>query len=159
VRENRSNKGIWKAFPATNQLPIVRTNLVHLRPAAGVTKADPRKNSLSFPNGLGYIPKLRDETFMTTKLFSDLGLSAEVLKAIDNLGFEQASPIQAAAIPLLMAGKDIVGQSQLTRSSETSGRRRASYNRSAPIKTLCCQRPSGQRPRSQQTTRLRRFGP
>jgi ATP-dependent RNA helicase DeaD len=49
---------------------------------------------------------------MTTKLFSDLGLSAEVLKAIDNLGFEQASPIQAAAIPLLMAGKDIVGQSQ-----------------------------------------------
>jgi ATP-dependent RNA helicase DeaD len=49
---------------------------------------------------------------MTTKLFSDLGLSAEVLRAIDNLGFEQASPIQAAAIPLLMAGKDIVGQSQ-----------------------------------------------
>ena len=49
---------------------------------------------------------------MTTKLFSDLGLSQEVLKAIDNLGFEQASPIQAAAIPLLMAGKDIVGQSQ-----------------------------------------------
>ncbi|HEV2328009.1 MAG TPA: DEAD/DEAH box helicase [Verrucomicrobiae bacterium] len=49
---------------------------------------------------------------MTAKLFSDLGLSDEVLKAIDNLGFEQASPIQAAAIPLLMAGKDIVGQSQ-----------------------------------------------
>ncbi|HEX3628660.1 MAG TPA: DEAD/DEAH box helicase [Verrucomicrobiae bacterium] len=49
---------------------------------------------------------------MTTKLFSELGLSEEVLKAIDKLGFEQASPIQAAAIPLLMAGKDIVGQSQ-----------------------------------------------
>ncbi len=41
-----------------------------------------------------------------------MGLSAEVLKAIDKLGFEQAAPIQAAAIPLLMAGKDIVGQSQ-----------------------------------------------
>jgi ATP-dependent RNA helicase DeaD len=49
---------------------------------------------------------------MTTKLFSELGLSAELLKAIDKLGFEQASPIQAAAIPELMAGKDIVGQSQ-----------------------------------------------
>ena len=49
---------------------------------------------------------------MTTKLFSELGLSAEVLKAIEKLGFEQAAPIQAAAIPLLMAGKDIVGQSQ-----------------------------------------------
>jgi ATP-dependent RNA helicase DeaD len=49
---------------------------------------------------------------VTTKLFSELGLSAEVLKAIDKLGFEQAAPIQAAAIPVLMAGKDVVGQSQ-----------------------------------------------
>jgi ATP-dependent RNA helicase DeaD len=49
---------------------------------------------------------------MATKLFSELGLSAELLKAIDNLGFEQASPIQAAAIPPLMEGRDVVGQSQ-----------------------------------------------
>jgi len=46
------------------------------------------------------------------KLFSELGLSAGVLQAVEKLGFEQASPIQAAAIPELMAGKDIVGQSQ-----------------------------------------------
>jgi ATP-dependent RNA helicase DeaD len=49
---------------------------------------------------------------MTTKLFSELGLSPEVLKAIDKLGFEQASPIQAEAIPVLMSGRDAVGQSQ-----------------------------------------------
>jgi ATP-dependent RNA helicase DeaD len=49
---------------------------------------------------------------MTSKLFSELGLSAELLKAIDKLGYEQASPIQAAAIPVLLTGKDIVGQSQ-----------------------------------------------
>jgi ATP-dependent RNA helicase DeaD len=49
---------------------------------------------------------------MTPKLFSELGLSPELLKAIDKLGFEQASPIQAASIPVLLAGKDIVGQSQ-----------------------------------------------
>ncbi|HEX5222582.1 MAG TPA: DEAD/DEAH box helicase [Verrucomicrobiae bacterium] len=49
---------------------------------------------------------------MTPKLFTELGLSEELLKAIDKLGFEQASPIQAEAIPLLMSGKDIVGQSQ-----------------------------------------------
>ena len=49
---------------------------------------------------------------MTPKLFSELGLSAEVLKAIDKLGFEQAAPIQASAIPILMAGGDVVGQSQ-----------------------------------------------
>ena len=49
---------------------------------------------------------------MTSKLFSELGLSPEVLKAIDKMGFEQASPIQAEAIPVLLTGKDIVGQSQ-----------------------------------------------
>ena len=49
---------------------------------------------------------------MTPKLFSELGLSPEILKAIDKLGFEQAAPIQAEAIPVLMAGKDVVGQSQ-----------------------------------------------
>jgi ATP-dependent RNA helicase DeaD len=41
-----------------------------------------------------------------------LGLSAEVLKAIDKLGFEQAAPIQASAIPILMSGGDVIGQSQ-----------------------------------------------
>jgi ATP-dependent RNA helicase DeaD len=49
---------------------------------------------------------------MTPKLFSELGLSAEVLKAIEKLGFEKAAPIQAEAIPALMAGRDVVGQSQ-----------------------------------------------
>src|SRR6185295_6363752 len=49
---------------------------------------------------------------MTTKLFSELGLSPEMLKAIDKLGFEQAAPIQAEAIPILMQGRDVVGQSQ-----------------------------------------------
>ena len=49
---------------------------------------------------------------MTPKLFSELGLSAEVRKAIDKLGFEQAAPIQASAIPILLAGGDVVGQSQ-----------------------------------------------
>jgi ATP-dependent RNA helicase DeaD len=48
----------------------------------------------------------------TTKLFSELGLSAEVLKAIDKLGFEQTAPIQAEAIPILLQGRDVVGQSQ-----------------------------------------------
>ena len=44
--------------------------------------------------------------------FASLGLSPEILKAVDKLGFEEASPIQAAAIPELLAGHDVVGQSQ-----------------------------------------------
>jgi len=54
----------------------------------------------------------RETFYMTPKLFSELGLSPELLKAIDKLGFDQAAPIQAAAIPILMQGKDVVGQSQ-----------------------------------------------
>lgn len=49
---------------------------------------------------------------MTTKLFSELGISPDILKGIDRLGFEQAAPIQAEAIPVLLAGHDVVGQSQ-----------------------------------------------
>jgi ATP-dependent RNA helicase DeaD len=49
---------------------------------------------------------------MTPKSFAELGLSEELLKAIHKLGFEQAAPIQAEAIPLLMQGQDVVGQSQ-----------------------------------------------
>jgi len=54
----------------------------------------------------------RWKNYMTSKLFTELGLSPESLKAIDKLGFEQASPIQAESIPPLMQGSDVVGQSQ-----------------------------------------------
>jgi ATP-dependent RNA helicase DeaD len=46
------------------------------------------------------------------KLFTELGLSPELLKAIAKIGFEEASPIQSASIPPLLAGSDVVGQSQ-----------------------------------------------
>jgi len=49
---------------------------------------------------------------MDKPTFAGLGLSPEIVKATADLGFEEASPIQAAAIPVLMAGHDVVGQSQ-----------------------------------------------
>ncbi len=48
---------------------------------------------------------------MEKRKFAELGLSADVLRAVDKMGFEEASPIQTAVIPLLLAGKDVVGQS------------------------------------------------
>lgn len=45
-------------------------------------------------------------------LFTDLALSEEVLKAIEIVGYEAPSPIQAAAIPILLAGGDILGMAQ-----------------------------------------------
>jgi ATP-dependent RNA helicase DeaD len=49
---------------------------------------------------------------MISKLFSELGLSPALLKAIDRLGYEKAAPIQSEAIPMIMAGNDVIGQSQ-----------------------------------------------
>jgi ATP-dependent RNA helicase DeaD len=48
---------------------------------------------------------------MEKRPFKELGLSPEVLKAVDKMGFEEASPIQTAVIPLLLEGRDVVGQS------------------------------------------------
>ncbi|MDO8539611.1 MAG: DEAD/DEAH box helicase [Opitutaceae bacterium] len=43
--------------------------------------------------------------------FDQLGLSPEILKAVAKMGFEEASPIQTAVIPVALTGRDIVGQS------------------------------------------------
>ena len=44
--------------------------------------------------------------------FEDLGLCPEILKAVKYMGFEEASPIQAKAIPAMMTGRDVIGQAQ-----------------------------------------------
>jgi len=44
--------------------------------------------------------------------FSDLGLSAPLLAALADVGYEAPSPIQAATIPVLMAGSDLLGQAE-----------------------------------------------
>jgi ATP-dependent RNA helicase DeaD len=44
--------------------------------------------------------------------FAALGLSAPVLAAIRDVGYESPSPIQEQAIPPLLAGRDVIGQAQ-----------------------------------------------
>ncbi len=48
---------------------------------------------------------------MEKRPFSELGLTPEILKAVEKMGFEEASPIQTAVIPVALTGKDIVGMS------------------------------------------------
>ncbi|WP_371861284.1 DEAD/DEAH box helicase [Microbacterium maritypicum] len=47
-----------------------------------------------------------------TPRFEELGITGPVLKAIKDLGYETPSPIQAATIPTLLAGRDVVGMAQ-----------------------------------------------
>jgi len=44
--------------------------------------------------------------------FTDLGLRQEVLRAVTDLGYTEPTRIQAAAIPPLLAGRDVLGQAQ-----------------------------------------------
>jgi ATP-dependent RNA helicase DeaD len=44
--------------------------------------------------------------------FKDLGLSPAIQQAIDELGFNDPTPIQEQAIPALLGGQDVIGQAQ-----------------------------------------------
>ncbi len=44
--------------------------------------------------------------------FNELNCSKEILKAVEDMGFEEATPIQTMAIPVAFSGRDLVGQAQ-----------------------------------------------
>ncbi|GAB6100669.1 DEAD/DEAH box helicase [Halanaerocella petrolearia] len=49
---------------------------------------------------------------MEKKKFEELNLSTEINRAVEDMGFEEATPIQSQAIPYLLQGKDVIGQAQ-----------------------------------------------
>ena len=53
---------------------------------------------------------MTEETILPT--FRELGLPENILKALDDVGYESPSPIQAATIPHLLNGDDVLGQAQ-----------------------------------------------
>ena len=55
---------------------------------------------------------MTDQAPTPTTTFSDLGLPEPLLRALADVGYESPSPIQAATIPPLLAGRDVLGQAQ-----------------------------------------------
>ncbi len=47
-----------------------------------------------------------------TNPFSDLGLRDEITKTLSDLGYEAPTPIQERTIPVLLSGRDLIGQAQ-----------------------------------------------
>ena len=47
---------------------------------------------------------------METVRFDELDLYPQVLRAIKEMGFEEATPIQSQAIPVVMSGVDVIGR-------------------------------------------------
>ena len=69
--------------------------------------------------------------------FTELGLRAEILRAIDAQGYDAPTPIQAQAIPLVLAGHDLMAAAQ-TGTGKTAGF-------TLPILQLISTRPPGAR--------------
>jgi ATP-dependent RNA helicase RhlB len=51
-------------------------------------------------------------THLSTTAFKNMGLHSKLVQALDSLGYEFATPIQAQAIPLLLNSQDVAGQAQ-----------------------------------------------
>ncbi|KXS46791.1 MULTISPECIES: DEAD/DEAH box helicase [Methanohalophilus] len=49
---------------------------------------------------------------MESLTFKDLNLSKNIERAVEDMGFEEPTPIQSQSIPYLMEGKDVIGQAQ-----------------------------------------------
>jgi ATP-dependent RNA helicase RhlE len=56
------------------------------------------------------IPQHPVET--TAKTFSDLGLSPELVRSVEKIGFEHPTPIQAEVIPIALSNRDVIGLAQ-----------------------------------------------
>jgi ATP-dependent RNA helicase DeaD len=89
------------------------------------TLLDLPESTLAYPAGDTLDPEFEadvtDETDETDEVdsddlaeaglrFADLGLAPELLRVLDELGYERPSPIQAEAIPPLTGGRDLIGQ-------------------------------------------------
>ncbi|BCW49430.1 hypothetical protein StoSoilB13_17720 [Arthrobacter sp. StoSoilB13] len=77
--------------------------------AAPVENAAPESAAPTFTEASA--PKVEDEEEEGVR-FVDLGIDGRVLAALQDVGYEKPSPIQAATIPLLLEGRDVVGLAQ-----------------------------------------------
>src|SRR4051794_8510862 len=55
---------------------------------------------------------MKDRMTQKSRGFQSLSLSSDLLEVVRELGYENPTPIQAEAIPSLLQGKDVIGQSQ-----------------------------------------------
>jgi ATP-dependent RNA helicase DeaD len=71
-----------------------------------------RADAITEPlEAIGDQPAEKDETASASG-FARFGLGPDLLKALAAIGYEEPSPIQSAAIPELLLGRDLVGQAQ-----------------------------------------------
>lgn len=64
---------------------------------------------VTFESDCVILPKYESEKRMN---FNELNLNEQLLRAVTEMGYQEPSEIQTAAIPVMLSGKDLIGQSQ-----------------------------------------------
>lgn len=59
-----------------------------------------------------YFFERKYKKYMETIRFDELELNPKILRGIKDMGFEEATPIQAQGIPAVLSGRDVIGQAQ-----------------------------------------------
>ncbi len=85
--------------------------------AAATADGSPIVDDGSVPDG---IPADAAVANVAVTLFSDLGLSEPILRAVAEMGYVHPTPIQVEAIPVVLAGRDVLGVAQ-TGTGKTAG--------------------------------------
>jgi len=82
----------------------------------------PEGGELPAPDQLPELPVVLESPPLIVErvVFADLGLSPEVLRAIDEMGYKHPTPIQEQAIPTVLMGRDVLGVAQ-TGTGKTAG--------------------------------------
>lgn len=71
-----------------------------------------KKNEEMEGNKVEEIREEKNAVLKEALRFSESGIHPEILKAVHEMGFENMTPIQEQSIPVLLEGKDIIGQAQ-----------------------------------------------
>ena len=88
---------VFTEAPANTDAPAAAEAAPQADTQAEATKAAPAKAEDAEEEGVKFV---------------DLGIDGRVLAALQDVGYEKPSPIQAATIPLLLEGRDVVGLAQ-----------------------------------------------
>jgi ATP-dependent RNA helicase DeaD len=93
--------------------PSVDTAAGQLDPVATSSEASSAPSEISAaPSETSATPTAESNPQAELSGFSRFGFGPELLKALSDIGYQEPSPIQKAAIPELMLGRDLVGQAQ-----------------------------------------------
>jgi len=95
--------------PSIQEAAVAITSEPSLPAAAAVTSALKATPSEALASEA---PDLEDSVAEPENGFANFGFAPELLQALVDIGYQQPSPIQKAAIPELLLGRDLVGQAQ-----------------------------------------------